>query len=163
MESAGIDNNVIHVTSNDYTWYNFSTLKIKKLDDKAIMPQQSNDTDAGYDLFSIESKTIQPGQRAMIHTGIAMAIPNNYVGLIWPRSGLALKNGIDVLAGVVDSGYRGEACVVLQNHGTLPYEIHAGFRIAQILFQKVEYFRFQEVEELNEADRGDSGFGSSGV
>lgn len=163
MESANIDNNIITITSNDYTWYNFNTLKIKKLDNTAVIPQKSNYTDAGYDLYSTENKTIQKNQREVIKTGIAMSIPNNYVGLIWPRSGLALKHGIDVLAGVIDSGYRGEVCVVLQNHGSMPYEVKAGDRIAQILFQKVEYFKIENVEELDVADRGDSGFGSTGA
>lgn len=153
----------ITITTNDVTWYNFNKLNIKKLTDNAVLPTKANSTDAGYDLYSVEDLVIKPNTRAMVHTGISMAIPANHVGLIWPRSGLAVKNGIDVLAGVVDSGYRGEVCVVLQNHGNTPYEVKSGDRIAQILFQKIEYFKLQEVESLENADRGDSGFGSTGA
>jgi dUTP pyrophosphatase len=98
----------------------------------------------------------------MIKTGISMAIPDGYVGLIWPRSGLAVKHGLDTMAGVVDSGYRGEVCVVLQNHGYEPYNVKAGDRIAQILFQSILSVQMIETEELNNSDRGQSGFGSSG-
>lgn len=153
----------ITITTNDVTWYNFNKLNIKRLTDNAVLPKKANTTDAGYDLYSVEDLVIEPNKRAMVHTGISMAIPANHVGLIWPRSGLAVKNGIDVLAGVVDSGYRGEVCVVLQNHGSTPYEVKSGDRVAQILFQKIEYFKLQEVESLENADRGDSGFGSTGA
>lgn len=163
MLSTKVNEDYITVTSHDYTWYSFNRLRIKKLEDSAVLPKKANESDAGYDLYSIEDKTIEPNQRMMIRTGISMAIPNNYVGLIWPRSGLAVKHGIDVLAGVVDSGYRGEVCVVLQNHGHQPYKISSGDRIAQILFQKIEFFQLEEVENLEEADRGDSGFGSTGA
>lgn len=151
------------ITTNDVTWYNFNNLPVKKLDDKAILPKRANQTDAGYDLYSIEECDIHPSERKMIHTGISMAIPNNYVGLIWPRSGLAVKHGIDVLAGVVDSGYRGEVCVVLQNHGDKVYKVREGDRIAQILFQQIEYFKIEESDSLEDADRGGSGFGSTGA
>ena len=163
MLSTNINEDYITVTSHDYTWYSFNRLRVKKLEDNAILPKKANESDAGYDLYSIEDKIVEPKQRIMIRTGISMAIPNNYVGLIWPRSGLAVKHGIDVLAGVVDSGYRGEVCVILQNHGSQPHEIKAGDRIAQILFQKIESFQLEEVETLEEADRGDSGFGSTGA
>lgn len=157
-------NNYITVTTTeDVTWYNFNKLPVKKLNDKAILPKRANQTDAGYDLYSIEDCEINPHERKMIHTGISMAIPNNYVGLIWPRSGLAVKHGIDVLAGVVDSGYRGEICVILQNHDNEVYKISAGDRIAQMLFQKIEYFQIQESDSLENADRGGSGFGSTGA
>ena len=108
-------------------------------------------------------EVIKPHTRSIIKTGISMAIPANSVGLIWPRSGLAAKQGVDVLAGVIDSGYRGEICVVLQNHGEKNVNIKSGDRIAQILFQKIESFQLQESETLDESSRGDSGFGSTGV
>lgn len=138
-------------------------LKFKKLNEHAILPNKANQTDAGYDLYSLEDLNINPNQRALIHTGIAMAIPHGHVGLIWPRSGLAVKHGIDVLAGVIDSGYRGEICVALQNHGDKIYQVRRHDRIAQILFQKISQFDVYSVEDLDVSDRGISGFGSTGV
>jgi dUTP pyrophosphatase len=138
-------------------------LNVKKLNELAIPPTKANSTDAGYDLYSVEDLNIAPHQRALVHTGISMAIPNDYVGLVWPRSGLAVKHGIDVLAGVVDSGYRGEVCVVLQNHGDKIYQVRRGDRVAQMLFQKVSSFNVYVVEDLETSDRGISGFGSTGV
>lgn len=138
-------------------------LKIKKLDELAMVPTKANETDAGYDLYSIEDINITPSERSLVRTGISMAIPRGYVGLIWPRSGLAVKHGIDVLAGVVDSGYRGEVCVVLQNHGDKIYQIRKGDRIAQILFQEISSFNVYTVEDLDGSDRGASGFGSTGA
>ena len=140
-----------------------NVLRVKKLDESAIIPAKANITDAGYDIYSLEDLNINPNQRALIRTGIAMAIPDGHVGLIWPRSGLAVKHGIDVLAGVVDSGYRGEVCVALQNHGDKIYQVRKHDRIAQILFQKISQFNVYSVENLDESDRGVSGFGSTGV
>jgi len=91
-----------------------------------------------------------------------LGIPSGYVGLIWPRSGLAVKKGIDTLAGVVDSGYRGEVCVVLQNHGDEPVVIEIGDRIAQLLVQAIGCVSIGEVTSMDESDRGTGGFGSTG-
>ena len=112
--------------------------------------------------YACESKTIQINERETINTGIALAIPKSFVGLIWPRSGMAVKKGIDVLAGVVDSGYRGEVKVCLLNTGWEPMVIEAGDRIAQILFQEVPKFKLNEKTSLDETDRNSGGFGSSG-
>jgi dUTP pyrophosphatase len=95
-------------------------------------------------------------------TGLSFEIPEGYVGLVWPRSGLSIKEGVDVLAGVVDSGYRGEVMVCLLNTGVRYVKIKEGDRIAQILFQEVPEFQLQEVEILQNSDRGEGGFGSSG-
>ena len=138
-------------------------IDVVRLNTLAVVPNRSNPTDAGYDLYSIEYKSIQPGQRELVKTGISMSIPSDYVGLIWPRSGLAVKHGIDTMAGVIDSGYRGEICVVLQNHGSNTYVVNAGDRIAQMLFQRVECVYFNETDLLEDSDRGASGFGSSGA
>ena len=92
-----------------------------------------------------------------------MSIPKGYVGLIWPRSGLAYKHGLDVFAGVIDSGYRGDVGVVLYNSQFGDYHIEAGDRIAQIIFQKIEDFELIEVSRLNETDRNNEGFGSTGI
>jgi dUTP pyrophosphatase len=153
-----IDCSAINISN---TTYNHS-IHFKKLDKNAIAPSKANHTDAGYDLYALEDCIIPSQNRLMIKTGISMAIPDGYVGLIWPRSGLAVKHGLDTMAGVVDSGYRGEVCVVLQNHGYEPYNVKAGDRIAQILFQSILSVQMIETEELNNSDRGQSGFGSSG-
>mgnify|MGYP005698128289 CR=1 FL=1 len=152
----------VTITTND-VMYSMSSIKIKKLNPEAVMPTKADPLDAGYDLYAAEDAMIEPHHRKTIKTGIAMAIPANHVGLVWPRSGLAVKNGIDVLAGVVDSGYRGEICAVLQNHGIHTMRIKAGDRVAQILFQKIESFQLQESETLDDSSRGDGGFGSTGV
>lgn len=158
MQTKIIGKNTVSITPE-----NNSSINFIKMSEKAQEPKRSNDTDAGYDLYSIEDKTIKPKSRAMIKTGISMAIPSGFVGLIWPRSGLAVKHGIDTLAGVIDSGYRGEICVVLQNHGDKSYEVKSGDRVAQMLFQSVECVYFNEVDDLQESQRGNGGFGSSGA
>ena len=138
------------------------TIKVKKIEGQAIVPTRSNSDDAGWDLYSITTRPIAPSQRVTIRTGISLEIPEEYVGLIWPRSGMSVKNGIDVLAGVVDSGYRGEIKVCLLNTSREWMDIKEGDRIAQILFQEVPHFQLQEVEILQNSDRGQGGFGSSG-
>jgi dUTP pyrophosphatase len=142
-------------------------IKVKKLTDTAIVPTKSRKTDAGYDLYADEDKAIYPEETKLISTGIAFAIPDGYAGLIWDRSGLGSK-GIHRHAGVVDCSYRGEVKVCLSNslsgHHSAEniYFISKGDRIAQILFQKVPHFDLVETEELDDTDRGSSGFGSSG-
>jgi dUTP pyrophosphatase len=138
------------------------TIRVKKTEKKAIVPTRSNQSDAGWDLYSVTTRPIAPSQRVTIKTGISLEIPEEYVGLIWPRSGMSVKNGIDVLAGVVDSGYRGEIKVCLLNTSREWMDIKEGDRIAQILFQKVPHFQLQEVEILQNSDRGEGGFGSTG-
>ena len=138
------------------------TIRVKKTEKKAIVPTRSNQSDAGWDLYSVTTRPIAPSQRVTIKTGISLEIPEEYVGLIWPRSGMSVKNGIDVLAGVVDSGYRGEIKVCLLNTSREWMNIKEGDRIAQILFQEVPHFQLQEVEILQNSDRGEGGFGSTG-
>lgn len=140
----------------------FNLIQIKKLNEHAIIPTRANKTDAGYDLYSIEDYDIPRECKKGIKTGISMAIPEGYVGLIWPRSGLAAKYAIDTLAGVIDSGYRGEVVVLLQNHGPSNIHISKGDRVAQILFQSIAQLPLIEVANLEESDRGENGFGSSG-
>lgn len=139
-----------------------ANVRMTKLHESAVVPNKANKDDAGFDLSSIEDKVVPARGRVMVKTGIAMAIPSGYAGLIWPRSGLAVKKGLDVLAGVVDSGYRGEVCVVLQNHTDEDYSISAGDRIAQILIQKSDHFSITVVDSLEDSERGTGGFGSSG-
>jgi len=145
-----------------------ATIKVKKLTSTANIPTKSRKTDAGYDLYSDEDIALYPEDTKLISTGIAFAIPDGYAGLIWDRSGLGTK-GIHRHAGVVDSSYRGEVKVALYNarpgHVDFTdnmYFISRGDRIAQILFQKVPHFDLVETEELDDTDRGSSGFGSSG-
>lgn len=138
------------------------TLSVMKLEDGATLPSRSNLSDAGYDLYAVEETVIPARGRALVRTGISMAIPSGYAGLIWPRSGTAVKAGLDVLAGVVDSGYRGEVCVVLQNHSDSDYTVRVGDRAAQMLIQNVSSVNIEQVETLDDSDRGTGGFGSSG-
>lgn len=143
------------------------TLKIKLLSDQARVPIKANNSDAGYDLFALEDGIIQPGQRVMIKTGISMAIPLGYYGRIAPRSGLAWKNGIDILAGVVDSGYRGPVNVIAINTTSgeqqKPFEYKARDAIAQIIIECCANLSTEVVSELDDTSRGSGGFGSTGT
>lgn len=141
---------------------NFPKLLVKKLDPSAIIPTKANRSDAGYDLYALDGGIIERNTHRLIKTGISMAIPEGHVGLIWPRSGLAYKHGLDVFAGVIDSGYRGDIGVILFNSQYNSYNISKGDRIAQILIQKVEDFDLVEVDNLDDSERGIGGFGSSG-
>lgn len=128
-------------------------------------PVYAKPGDAGCDLRSTQSLILPAGERALVKTGVRIAMPAGYVGLVHPRSGLAAKHGITVLntPGTVDSGYRGELMVTLYNSSNEDFKIEAGDRIAQLVFQRYETARFIPVTELPESSRGDSGFGSSGV
>ena len=106
--------------------------------------------------------TLGPGDRAAVATAVHLELPPGHVGLVWPRSGLALKHGIDTLAGVIDSDYRGEVRVVLVNHGREPFLVRPGDRIAQLLVQRVERVDFVAADALSKTIRGADGFGSSG-
>lgn len=142
-------------------------IKAKKLSSTAIIPTKAHLTDAGWDLYSDEDCCIGPNERKLVATNIAMQIPPGFVGLIWPRSGLSYKKGIDVLGGVIDSSFRGSVGVILYNTGKNwggdELVIKAGDRIAQILFQEVPHFNVVEISELDESDRESNGFGSSGA
>ncbi len=129
-------------------------------------PSYANPGDAGADLVAAEDVTLAPGGgRALISTGVSIAIPDGYAGMVQPRSGLAAKHGVTVLntPGLIDSGYRGELKVILVNlDPTTPFEVTRGERIAQLVIQKVEHVAFELVETLDETERGEGGFGSSG-
>ena len=150
------------IHSYSYERFAGKTINLKKVEPHAKIPTRANQSDAGWDLYSLVTRSISPSQRVTIRTGISLQIPEEYVGLIWPRSGMSVKNGIDVLAGVVDSGYRGEIKVCLLNTSREWMDIKEGDRIAQILFQEVPHFQLQEVDILQNSDRGEGGFGSSG-
>jgi len=134
----------------------------KYLTETAHVPTKSNRTDAGFDLYADEDKFIFANKRTTIKTGISLDMPDNLAGLIWPRSGLSVKQGIDVLAGVIDAGYRGEIMVCLYNTSDEDVEIKHGDRIAQMIFQEVPVISLQLREKLGSSQRGSNGFGSTG-
>ena len=138
---------------------------ITKLDEQAVIPTYATLGDAGADLYSISEVTLGPGERALIKTGITIAIPLGFVGLVHPRSGLGLKSGVSVVntPGTIDSGYRGEIGVVLINHDLeKSFTVKKGDRIAQLVIQKVENVQFKLVSELPDSQRSTGGYGSSG-
>lgn len=137
-------------------------LEIKKLSDDAIIPKYAYEDDAAFDLFSVEDVELSPNDRFQIPTGIAMEIPSGHVGLIWDKSGLSHKNGLKVLGGVIDSGYRGEVKIGIINLGSEKYKIEKGHKVAQMIIQKKETCEIVEVNELSDSNRGEGGFGSSG-
>jgi len=138
-------------------------LKIKKLSPTAILPSYAHTDDAGLDLCADETIIIQPGERQLIPTGLAMAIPSGYVGLIWDKSGIASQHGLKTMAGVIDAGYRGEVKILVYNLSNQPYTVQARTKIAQMLIQPVEQKRILEVPELDDTSRGAGGFGSTGM
>ena len=137
-------------------------ISVQLLDNNAKVPTKANPNDAGFDLYSVLDAVIPPKQRKTVRTGIAIQMPDHLAGLIWPRSGLSVKQGIDVLAGVVDSGYRGEIMVCLYNTSDEVVGINTGDRIAQIIFQEVPRVTMEVHDTLGSSQRGDNGFGSSG-
>lgn len=137
-------------------------LKIKKLHTEAKVPHYAHPHDAGMDLFALEQAVIAPGARALVGTGIALEIPEGYVGLVWDKSGLSNSHGLKTLGGVIDAGYRGEIKVGLVNLGTEEYVVGTGHKIAQLLIQKIEHANIIAVEELSDTVRGEGGFGSTG-
>lgn len=138
-------------------------LQFKKLHESASLPSRSNAGDAGYDLSAVEHWTIPVGKRALVDTGLAVAIPGGHYGRIAPRSGLAVKKGLQTGAGVVDSCYRGSVKVLLFNQGEDTVFITPGDRIAQLIVERIATPEPEWVDELPETSRGIGGFGSSGV
>jgi len=139
---------------------------IKLLDPELPAPAYAKPGDAGADLRSRIDFELEPGERALVPTGVAIALPEGYVGLVHPRSGLATKNGITIVnaPGTVDSGYRGELMVTLLNTDkTKSFHVQRGDRIAQLVIQKYEHATFTVGDELEQTERGSSGFGSSGI
>ena len=138
-------------------------IKFQKILDEAIIPCYAHPGDAGMDIFSAGETIIKAGERKSVRTGVKMELPEGFVGLVWDKSGLALKNGIKTMAGVIDSSYRGEIGIVLANLRGQDYEIEKRQKIAQMLIQKVERAEIEEVKELSETKRGADGFGSTGL
>jgi len=137
-------------------------LRFKQLDERAVLPGRGSALAAGLDVCSIEDLKIEPKQRAMARTGLAVAIPPGFYGRVAPRSGLAAKNGLDVLAGVIDSDYRGEICCLLYNTGDEAITLLAGSKICQLIVERIITPDATWANELDETARGAGGFGSTG-
>jgi dUTP pyrophosphatase len=139
-----------------------SRLSFKPLDPRAILPARGSVLAAGLDLCSIEIVVIEPNHRALVSTGLAVAIPEGYYGRVAPRSGLAVKNGLDVLAGVIDADYRGEIRCLLYNAGDEAIHLPAQSKICQLIIEKIITPTAVWADEISKTDRGSGGFGSTG-
>jgi dUTP pyrophosphatase len=140
-------------------------IQVVRLDPDLPLPAYAHPGDAGADLLTTVDVTLRPGERAMVPTGIAIALPEGYVALVHPRSGLAARHGLSIVntPGTVDAGYRGEVKVMLINHDPVEaVELRRGDRIAQLVVQRFERAEFTEVEALPASVRGDGGYGSTG-
>jgi len=137
-------------------------IKIQKLHKDAKVPTYATSGDAGMDLYAVKKYKIKPGQIGLIDTGLAFELPSGTVGLVWDKSGVAMKNGLKSLGGVLDVGYRGELTIGLVNLSRKTYNIDKGDKVAQLLIQKVEHVNIKEVKKLSSSVRGSGRFGSSG-
>ena len=136
-------------------------IRFKQLDPRAVLPRRGSVLAAGLDICSIEDLEIQPKQRAMVRTGLAVAIPPGFYGRVAPRSGLAAKNGLDVLAGVIDSDYRGELCCLLYNTGDDVLSLPAASKICQLIIEQIITPEAVWANDLDSTARGAGGFGST--
>jgi dUTP pyrophosphatase len=137
-------------------------IKIKKMHPDAIIPKYAHPGDAGLDLYTVEALELLPNERRSVPIGIAIEIPDGYVGLVWDKSGLSHKYGLKTIGGVIDSIFRGELQVGAMNLSDKPIKFEKGHKIAQLLIQKVETAEFVETDELSDSTRGENGFGSTG-
>ena len=140
-------------------------IKIKKLNDRAVVPTYGTEFSAGADLYVIdEDVTINPGETVVLHTGLSVEIPEGYCGLIFARSGMGIKRGLAPAnkVGVIDADYRGEICVALHNHGTTPQHVECGERVAQLAIVPFLKAEFEISDDLTDTVRGEGGFGSTG-
>ena len=140
-----------------------SELCVKKLVEDAVIPTRGSSHAVGYDLYSVEDCCVPNNGRHLVGTGVAIVLPVNVYGRVAPRSGLTVKHGINVGAGVIDPDYTGEIKVALFNHSDTPFEIKKGDRIAQLILERCETPSVREINEITETDRGSGGFGSTGV
>ncbi|HEX8129836.1 MAG TPA: dUTP diphosphatase [Pyrinomonadaceae bacterium] len=138
-------------------------LKFLKLHPAAKLPSRGSGAAAGLDLCAIEAVTLEAGARAAVRTGLSVAIPRGFYGRVAPRSGLAVRHGLDVLAGVIDSDYRGEIICALVNHGREPLTLEAGQRVAQLIVEAIITPDAAWADALDETARGAGGFGSTGA
>jgi dUTP pyrophosphatase len=139
-----------------------SQLFVKRLSPTANLPVRGSKYAAGLDLFADETKTIQAGSSGLISTGISMVIPHGYYGRIAPRSGFSVKTGLMVNAGVIDSDYRGEVKILFANPTINSVQVNSGEKVAQIVVERIALLDVEEVESLEESERGANGFGSTG-
>ena len=137
-------------------------LKVKRIHPEAKLPVSGHPGDAGLDLFAVAERDLAPGDVFAVPTGIQIAVPAGHVGLVWDKSGISLKS-VHRLAGVIDSGYRGEVQVVLINLGAAPFPVRKGMKIAQLLVQPVAAVEVVESDSLDDTSRGPGGFGSTGL
>ncbi len=140
-------------------------LKIKRIDNNALLPTYAHTGDAGLDIYAVNETVILPGRTALIKTGLELELPPQTEAQVRPRSGLALKHSITVLntPGTIDEGYRGEIGVILINHGQDCFHVTPGMRIAQLVIKPILTVHVVEVDVLNDSDRGSGGYGSSGT
>ena len=140
-------------------------VKFRRIDPAAMLPSYAHPGDAGMDIRSIEDLVIDPGARKLVRTGLVMMLPPGYEAQVRPRSGLALRNGVTVLntPGTIDEGYRGEVGVVLANFGSEPFRVEKGSKIAQIVVAPCTRAEIEETVEIDSTERGEGGFGSTGV
>ena len=138
-------------------------IKVKRLNENATIPTRANPTDAGLDLYSDDYYVVYSKEINVIGTSIAIEIPDGYMARIAPRSGLAINHGIDVMAGIIDSSYRGEIKVLLMNNSINNKVFNKGDKIAQLIIQPIELWQPIEVDQLTETNRGVNGFGSTGA
>lgn len=155
--TRSLDSNQLQQEDTEY-----QVLRFKKLDPDAILPMRSSLQAAGLDLYSIGNLVIEPKQRALVRTGLAVVIPEGHYGRIAPRSGLAVKAGLDVLAGVIDTDYRGEILCLLYNTGNEAIHLPALSKICQLIIEKIITPTAVWSDEISKTDRGSGGFGSTG-
>ena len=137
-------------------------LKFKRLDPQATLPTRGSQSSAGLDIYSLDAVTIGPGERSLARTGLSVAIPEGFYGRVAPRSGLAVKQGLDVLAGVIDSDYRGELLCLLYNTGDTTVMLPATTKICQLIIEQIATPEAAWSDDLSETARGAGGFGSTG-
>lgn len=144
---------------------NTYNLKVVKIHKDAILPNYAHEGDAGLDVYSVEERILEPGERGLIKTGIKIELPRNTEAQMRPRSGLALKHGITLVnsPGTIDEGYRGEIGVIVINHGVDSFKVEKGMKICQMVIKPVWKVKVEEVVEVSETERGIGGFGSTGI
>lgn len=143
----------------------YLSINISRVHSDAIIPSYAHHDDAGADLYAIEDALVPAHGQCLVSTGLAIELPHGFVGLVHSRSGLATKHGVAVVnsPGTIDAGYRGEIRIGLINHSDEDFHVERGMRIAQLLIQRVEHAMFTVVDSLADSDRGNAGFGSTGV
>jgi len=140
-----------------------NSLAFQRLDDRAILPTRGSGAAAGLDLYSIEELKLEPGERRLARTGLSVAIPEGFYGRVAPRSGLAVKHGLDVMAGVIDADYRGELQCLIVNSGSSQVNLPAGSKICQLIIERIITPQAVWSDQLNATARGAGGFGSTDV